>query len=106
MLSAGTPQAGYPPDQQLLVAAGTLINDWMLVGTRIGLKIEDLERIRVENGHQSPKNAPLQMLYKARESNLLRSPVQLLKVLKDSGGSLRQVAWSLAKEWGIPCTPE
>lgn len=105
-VSADSLLADYPTDQQLLVAAGMLKNDWMPVGIRTGLEIKDLERIRVDNSHQSQENAALQMLYKARESNTLKSHAQLLQVLKDCGGSLRQAAWSLAKEWGIPCTPD
>jgi len=106
MPSADSPQADYPTDQQLLAAADELTTEWVRVGTRIGLGKEDLDRIDIEIArNRSQKDAAFQMLYRARESNLLKTPAQLVKVLQDTGGDLRPVAWNLAECWNIPCAP-
>lgn len=88
------------------MAAGELTVDWVQVGTRIGLRKEDLDRIDVEIArNRSQRDAAFEMLHRARESDLLKTPAQLVKVLQDSGENLKPVAWSLAELWNIPCTP-
>lgn len=78
----------------------------MIVGTHIGLRKEVLDRIDVEIGkNRSQRDAAFEMLYKARESNLLTTPAQLVMVLQDSGENLKPVAWNLAELWNIPCAP-